>query len=367
MTHAPMMIDPSGRPLKRPGFEAIFAIGLLFVWTIVMGGVFSMMGRGPEMAEAVAWPMFALMALTCFCWWFCEIVVGRWRLIWPGSALGIVGPLSLGFALALSTPELRGGPFLPRLSIISMVAGMGMIPFLFRFKLPGLVSPIITFSLVGLFLELYGADQNRLMAVEGFSPRGIVAALLNEPHFVVIFGVLGLFAAVMARRLDMDLRKGNFGLAAARPLHLIGVGVTALVSGRLIGMLPGPLDLIGLTILAVGVVLWTLRINRMAVGTAAHLAMTKPLVYAITVPMGVNLDIYDWSILITAIVVIWLAAWPFMHKWSANIGWTLGPGGTIPPDDREGWIWRYWPYAGMSIYEKDADDQPDAARDRIGA
>ncbi|MEM6905456.1 MAG: hypothetical protein AAF568_06140, partial [Pseudomonadota bacterium] len=290
------------------------------------------------------WPTLSLIGLSCLCWAFCEVVVGRWRLIWPGSALGIIGPLSLGFALALSTPELRMGPFLPRLAIIAAVAGVAMIPFLFRFKLPGLVSPIMTFSLVGLFLTLYGADMDRLREIEGFSPRGIVAALMDEPHFVALFGVFGVVATVMARRLDMQ--GGNFGLAAARPLHLVGGGVAALVLGRLLAYLPQPLDLVGLTLAWTAAWLWTLRVNRIAVLFAMHYAMAKPVIQAIAELWGAEFTLWQWSYMLGAILVLSLAVWPIAHKASRDAGWTLGPGGIIPPESREGWLWRFWPYAG---------------------
>ena len=95
-------ISPSGRPLENAGYEAVFALGIVATWVIIMGVTLAIMGK--NQAAAGPWPMYALLSLTAFCWWYAEIVVGRRNLIWPGSALGIVGPLSLGFAISLATP-----------------------------------------------------------------------------------------------------------------------------------------------------------------------------------------------------------------------------------------------------------------------
>ncbi len=334
-------IDPSGRPLKNAGFEAAFALGLVFLWIFLMGGLFALMGR--DRADDVAWPTLALAGLCAVCWWGAEIVAGRKQLIWPASALGVLGPLSLGFAVALSTPELRTGPHLARLAIVSGVAGLGMIPFLWRFRLPGLVSPIITFLLVGLFLSLYGADMSRIRQLEGFSPRGIVAALMNDPRAAAAFGLAALAGAVLARRLD--LKGDNFGLAAARPLHLVGGGIVALVAGRALALAPGAWDLVLLCLAWLLAWAWALRINRIAVLFAAHFAMVKPLVLAVTGRLGIGLDVWDWTWLLLAILVLDLLLWLPLHRLSRRLDWTLGPGGIKPPLDRPGWIWRYWPYA----------------------
>jgi len=340
MTRRPMLIDPSGRPLKRAGFEAAYALGLVIGWVILMGALFALIGQ--NQAAAGPWPSAAFCAVGVLAWALAEIVAGRQHLVWPGSALGIVGPLSVGFAVALSTPELREGPHLTRIAVVATVAGIGMIPFLFRFRLPGLVSPIITFSLVGLFLGLYGADMERLKEVEGFSPRGLVAALMTEPLFGALFGVMALGATWMARKLDLS--GDNFGLAAARPLHLVGGGVVALVLGRILAELPHPADLIALSLAWIGAMVWTMRVNRVAVMFAAHFAMAKPMIYAATEPFGITLSLREWSLVLTYILLFDMLIWPFLHLLSARIGFTLGPGGRAPPD-RSGAMWRYWPYA----------------------
>ncbi|MEM7509006.1 MAG: hypothetical protein AAF415_19965 [Pseudomonadota bacterium] len=362
MTKRERLIDPAGRPLNRPGYEAALALSLVFTWIVLVAFILwvtsfgkGMVGTGPS-----PW-LFGIGILT---WIGAEDVAGRRNLIWPGSALGIVGPLSVGFAAALATPDMRDAPFEVHIAIVSGVSAALMLCFLFRFRLPGLVSPVVTFSIVALFLTIYGTDPERLREVEGFSPRGIIAALLNQPLFASAFGILGLWAAFMARRLD--IHGDDFGLASARPLHLIGCGVTALIAGRLMSMLPTPLDIVLLSSAFIAAAVWTMRINRVAVMVACHLAMAKPLMLSITQPLGIELSLEQWSSVILAIIVVDLAIWPFLHMYSQAKGWTLGPGGRIPPTDRKGWIWRYWPYAGQPASKED-HDEPDPARDRLRA
>lgn len=345
--HAHLMeIDPSGRPLKRAGFEAAVALGLIVLWVVAVSFIFFLMrtglvGGGTLEHAGPSGPLM-LAALAILSWAGAEIAVGRFGLIWPGSAFGLIGPLSLGFAIALSTPELRVADHWSRVAIVSSVAGMAMVPFLFRFRLPGLVSPIMTFSLVGFFLFTYGADAERIRQMEGFSPRGIVAALLDQPVMTAVFGVLAVAATWYARRLDMSGE--NFGLAAARPLHLVGGGIAALVAGRLLLLLPTPLDAILLVAFFVAITVWTLRVNRVAVAFAGHFAMGKPMVLAITEPMGLTMGLEEWVQVFTAILLFDLLSWPWLHRLSQRLGWTLGPGGRVPPD-RPGIMWRYWPYA----------------------
>jgi hypothetical protein len=346
MTRREMRINPSGRPLERPGFEATFAVGILAGWLAAVVLMFLVTGRGPAAGAA---PAIGFALISAACWALAEHVAGRRALVWPGSALGIAGPVSLGYAVAYAAPELREAPFQLRLAVIATVAGVAMVPYVWRFRLPGLVSPIITFCLVGLFLGLYGTDMEKLREVEGFSPRGIVAALMTSPLIGAVFGVLGLAATVAARRLDFSPE--NFGLAAARPLHLIGAGVVALVAGRFLALLPQPLDIAGLALAWIAAAVWTMRVNRVAVMFACHLAMAKPLVRAIAEPLGVSLTLEGWTMLLAAILWFDLLIWPFLHLLSARIGLTLGPGGKAPPD-RPGAFWRYWPYADAETLDR---------------
>jgi hypothetical protein len=295
MTRRPALIDPSGRPLKNPGFEALVALGLIGGWIALVALVFLLTMRVfPGFVE----PAPVLASIGVLAWVLAEHMVGRHALVWPGSALGLIGPLSVGFALSIATPELRAQPKEIGIAIVAGTSAALMILFLFRFR---------------------------------------------SVPWAIGFGLGGFGALLLARRLD--LKGDDFGLAAARPLHLIGAGITALVLGRAAAMLPAPGDMLVLALLWIVAVVWTMRINRFAVMVACHFAMAKPMVMSIATPLGLTLDLRDWTILLTALLLFDLVIWPSLHKLSQRIGWTLGPGGRIPPTDRKGFIWRYWPYA----------------------
>ena len=331
-------VDPAGRPLENRRRQGAQAIGIVAGWVAVMMAIFWATGGSGKDGAAVPW----LLAVGVFSWAFAEIIAGRRGLVWPGSALGIVGPLSVGLGLSVATPEMRAAAPEEQMAVLAGTSALLMCLFLFRFRLPGLVSPVVTFTIVALFLGLYGADPDRLREVEGFSPRGILAAMMRSPVWVAGFGLLSAAAVATARRLD--LKGDDFGLASARPLHVIGAGVLALVVGRWLALLPQPLDLILLTAEAAVVVLWALRINRIGVMFTAHLAMARPLVLAITGPLGLTLERTDWAWILIGICIAGFVAWPTLHEQSLRHNWTLGPGGRIP-QPRANWWWRYWPYA----------------------
>ncbi|MCH8951436.1 MAG: hypothetical protein IID49_04790 [Proteobacteria bacterium] len=331
-------VDPAGRPLENRRRQGAQAIGIVAGWVVVMMAIFWATGGSGRDGAAVPW----LLAVGVFSWAFAEIIAGRRGLVWPGSALGIVGPLSVGLGLSVATPEMRAAAPEEQMAVLAGTSALLMCLFLFRFRLPGLVSPVVTFTIVALFLGLYGADPDRLREVEGFSPRGILAAMMRSPVWVAGFGLLSAAAVATARRLD--LKGDDFGLASARPLHVIGAGVLALVVGRWLALLPQPLDLILLTGEAAVVVLWALRINRIGVMFTAHLAMARPLVLAITGPLGLTLERTDWAWILIGICIAGFVAWPTLHEQSLRHNWTLGPGGRIP-QPRANWWWRYWPYA----------------------
>jgi hypothetical protein len=331
-------VDPAGRPLENRRRQGAQALGIVFGWFALISMVMWATGGAQRSAAPVPW----MLGIGVLCWATAEHVAGRRGLVWPGSALAIVGSLSVGLGLSVITPELRLGPPEVRFALISGTAAFLMALYLFRFRLPGLVSPVVTFTIVALFLGLYGADPDRLREVEGFSPRGILAAMMHSPVWVAGFGLLSAVAVVSARRLD--LKGDDFGLASARPLHLIGAGVLALVISRWLALLPQPLNLIALTAEWVAVSVWALRINRIGVMFTAHLAMTRAIGLAIAGPLGFTLDRGDWMLVLLAIVVVGMAVWPVMHEQSLRRGWTLGPGGRIP-QPRDNWYWRYWPYS----------------------
>ena len=332
-------VDPAGRPLENRRRQGAQAIGIVAGWIAIMLAIFWATGGGPDRAgAAVPW----LLAVGILSWALAEHIAGRRGPVWPGSALGIVGPLSVGLGLSVITPEMRAAAPEEQMAVLSGTSALLMCLFLFRFRLPGLVSPVVTFTIVALFLGLYGADPERLRQVEGFSPRGILAAMMRSPVWVAGFGALSATAVVLARRLD--LKGDDFGLASARPLHVIGAGVLALVVGRGLALLPQPLNLILLAAEWVVVALWALRINRIGVMFTAHLAMTRPLVLAVTGPFGLTLSRSDWVWILIGIIAAGMSAWPALHEQSLRHNWTLGPGGRIP-QPRPNWWWRYWPYA----------------------
>lgn len=330
-------VDPAGRPLEGRLRQGLTAIAIILAWGgLIVLILWAHSGTNPSQ------PARLLGAVGLLSWAACEMFGGRDGPIWPISALGIAGSLSAGYASGLLVQEYGHGDWVSGIATICGVSALSMMAFLFRFRLPGLVSPIVTFTVVALFLILYGADQESLNRVEGFSARGILAALMNSPWWAALFGALAAGAVVLARRLD--LYGDDFGVASARPLHLIGAGVSALVAGRILELGPWPFDMILLALLWIGAFYWALRINRVAVLIAVHFAIAKPMLYAFTTPLGWTPDLTEWSIMLTVVFVFDLAIWPRLHQISLSNDWTLGPGGRVP-QERPGWAWRYWPYA----------------------
>ena len=336
-------VDPAGRPLEGRRRQALTSFSILVSWMCLMTLIFwATRGDGPIVQAQFFW------GIAVFAWLAAEAFGGRRALVWPASALAIAGSLSLGFGAGLAMSTIHGPDVIQAMMVISGSASISMIAYLFRFRLPGLVSPIITFAIIALFLSVFGADRAGLEQVEGLSPRGILAALIGNPYWMALFGLLGLVSMVSARWLDLN--GSDFGIASARPLHLIGGGVVALIAGRMLSWLPAPLALLMLTTLWLGAWVWALRINRVAVLLAIHLAVIKPVVLAISGTFETNSllacrpDLTDWTVIVIGILLADLVLWFRLHKFSLDYGWTLGPGGRIP-QPRKGWMWRYWPYA----------------------
>jgi hypothetical protein len=331
-------VDPAGRPLegrRRQGFQAV---GIVVGWIFLVSMILWATGGTRQSAAPVPW----MLAMGVTAWALAELVAGRRGLVWPGSALAIFGSLSMGLGFSIITPELRLGEPEIRLAIIAGVAAVCMFGCLLRYRLPGLVSPVVTFSIIALFLGLYGVDPARMAEVEGFSPRGILAAMLGSPVAVACFTAFSAAAVFAARWLD--LKGDDFGLAAARPLHLVGAGVLALIVGRWLSLLPAPLDWIALLAAWAGVTVWALRINRIGVMFTAILAMARPTAIALGGSFGFTFQRSDWGWYLPLILVTVIAVWPWLHEQSLRRNWTLGPGGRIPTP-RNNWYWRYWPYS----------------------
>ncbi|MEM1161974.1 MAG: hypothetical protein AAGJ28_13650 [Pseudomonadota bacterium] len=341
-TERPARVDPAGRPLEGRGRQALMALAIMVSWFCLIVLMFWATGGGNE---AVSAKFFAATAVLG--WLLAEVFGSQRGLVWPTSALALAGSLSLGISVGLATTPIREPNMITSLAILTGVASLSMTTYLFRFRLPGLVSPIITFAIISLFLASYGASGEGLQKVEGLSPRGILAALIGSPLWMSVFGALSLVAVLLARHLD--LKGDDFGLASARPLHIVGAGVLALIVGRILAGLPGPLDLFLLLIIWIAGAVWALRINRVAVMLAVHLAISKPLMIALASTFGwavwrPSLD--DWALVLLLIALADLVLWLPLHQISLARGWTLGPGGRIPRRrDGMGWWWRYWPYA----------------------
>lgn len=342
--HQPVM-DPMGRPIEGRRRQALTSLSIVVSWVCVTVLIFwATRGAGPAFSAQ----FFAGMA--CVAWLCAEAFGTRRKLVWPTSALAIAGSLSVAFSVGLATQHLREPGIVASVAIITGVSALSMATYLFRFRLPGLVSPIITFTIISLFLTSYGLESDGLSRLEGISPRGILAALIASPIWMTVFGTLGFGALLLARWLDLN--GDDFGLASARPLHLVGAGISALIVGRLLGQLPLPWDLLGLGALWIGGMMWAARINRFAVMVAIHLAIARPFILGLSEFLSTNSltmwrpDIWEWTALLTTIAVIDFLIWPFLHKLSLALNWTLGPGGRIPqPRPGMGFWWRYWPYA----------------------
>lgn len=335
--HVPIRVDPAGRPVEGRGRQAVIAMAVIAGWlALVVLVMWSHRGLDPLQ------PARLLGAVGLITWMACEMFGGRQGPIWPISALGIAGSLSIGYAAGLCARAWYAPGDAAGMGVVSGASALAMLAFMFRFRLPGLVSPIITFSVVALFIMLYGVDKQSLARVEGLSPRGILAALISSPWAMALFGLLGVGAVGLARRLDLN--GDDFGIASARPLHLVGAGVTALVIGRILLELPFPFAMIVLAGVWIAAYYWALRINRVAVLIAIHFAIAKPMLYAFMAPLGWTPNITEWTVMLTVVFFFDLAIWPRLHQISLAEGWTLGPGGRVPKE-RPGWAWRYWPYA----------------------
>lgn len=332
-------INGAGNPMEGRTRQAIAALSIVAAWIPLTAFTF-WISRSAGAPGADSAPFVAMIGVLF--WVFCEMLGGQRGPIWPISALAVTGSLSVGFAAGLYARELDGWTPSVGIAVICGVSAVAMIAYLFRFRLPGLVSPTMTFLIICLFLSLYGMDRESMARLEGVSARGILAALMGSPAWATFFGTVSVAMIFLARRLD--LQGDEFGLASARPLHLVGAGVAALVAGRAFAFLPMPLDALALAALWIGGFVWVLRINRVAVIIAIHLAIMKPTVLAFATPLGWSPSFAQYSWIFTGVLILDLALWPFLHQISQGRGWTLGPGGRIPPQ-RAGWMWRYWPYA----------------------
>ncbi|MBK0400500.1 hypothetical protein H0I76_14965 [Limibaculum sp. M0105] len=308
---------PAFRPPRNKPRELVLALIICLAW---YGAVRLVMGRAPITGGHTADPLIGLIVIGCTCWAMAELVARRRLMLWPGSALGILGPLSFGIAASIATPELRAATAFARLPVIYGVTSLGMLVFLLRFRLPGLVSPVALFGIVALFLWLTGGNLAALSKVEGLTPRGVLAALLDRPVIAAVSTSLAFGACCLGWYLDRTA--GYFGLEAARPLHIVGGGILALIAGKFAGALPAYVDLGVLLVLYAILLAWSLRIDRMAVFSAGTVAMTRPLTLGVIEPMGLTLDIWQWGGIYNAMVGLAMIFWLLARRRTIASGWT---------------------------------------------
>ncbi|MEM6423337.1 MAG: hypothetical protein AAF698_12145, partial [Pseudomonadota bacterium] len=245
-------------------------------------------------------------------------------MIWPGSMLGLLGPASFAVALSLATPELRALPGLEYITVIYSATTAGMLVYAWRFRLAGLISPIVTFSVISLFLYFKGSKPENWGQIEGFSPRGFIAAFVDSPPNMAVFGTLAVLGMIKARQLDLF---GDwFSLQAARPLHVICSAIVALVIGRLAEWLPTGIDFVTLVCLYVAGFLWAMRIDRLPVLVAIWLAMSRSLVITYLGVTGTTMFWWELGWAMTAITAFGMVLWGYTRqRYFVPSGWTMQP------------------------------------------
>ncbi|MGF1551603.1 MAG: hypothetical protein ACFBWO_03760 [Paracoccaceae bacterium] len=313
--------DPVHEPARDKRSEVkwtLAILGLWFGWAVL---TFSVAGIG-QGRTVVPIPFMLMAGIAC--WWGAERLVRDRGMVWPGSMLGLLGGASFALALSLATPGLRALPGLEYVTVIYSGTTLGMMVFAWRFRLAGLISPIVTFSVISLFLVFKGTDPEGWRAIEGISPRGFLAAFIDNPTNMAVFGTLAALAMWRARWLDLY---GDWhALQAARPLHIIGAAIVALVAGRLAELLPTGATVTVLAVLYVAGFLWAMRIDRLPVLVAIWLAMARPLVDALAVLTRSDLAWWETGSAITIVTASGMVLWGWTRqRVFVPIGWTLQP------------------------------------------
>lgn len=320
------------RPLHSWWRQAGCTILMMILWLTALKIVFELFGdtRNPS-ADAVI-PLIGLAVMT---WPVAKFFMDKWDYMWPATMLGLLGPICFGFAVAFSTEDLRALPPDQAMAVVAGAASIGMLVYCVRFTLAGLVSPIVTFAIVSVFLLIKGMSREALYSVEGFSPRGLLAGLIDHPLAALGAGIVAFIAVVVARWLELNGRA--FGVESARPLHLIGGGIVALVAGRFALMLPAPLDKLALVALFLVVIVWALRIERIAVMLTCHVALVAPIMLTI---FGGRVPSEQILCVAAAVVGTGMVIWGRGRRYSVALGWTRQP-----RHIRRNWPERViWPY-----------------------
>ena len=311
--------DRTPAPRRRRGREVLVSVACLTGWMTALMLLAAFGGNDATRSVLAGAGMVGLFAAA---WALGARFVDR-GMVFPPAILGIVGPVALGYALPLLNrgPGLLSEDHWP--TMICAGAALGMTVFLFRLRLAALVSPIITFTVIALFLGLRGASPEAIRELEGFSPRGILAALVGEPVYMAVFGTLALAALAFARWLDLTAQE--FGMRSAKPLHIVGAGVTALICGRLAAALPTPADLAVLAILFALAMAWALRVDRLAVMATAFFALARPLILTLLPLTGGTMDHRDWIVAHMAVLGVGFFLWPVIRKRTVRAGFTRRP------------------------------------------
>ena len=306
-------------PRRRRGRDAAVALLCLVVWIAAMLVLAPLGGTDPVRNGLAGLGMIGLFA---FAWGVAEWLVHARGMLAPGTMLGLLGPICLGYALAFLNRFLGVLPQGQWITLICAGAAAGMTLFMFRLRLAVLASPIVTFSVVALFFAVQGTSPDRLREIEGLSPRGILAALIDEPLNMAVIGAAAVALLVFARWLDLHAQE--FGMRSAKPLHIVGAGVTALVAGRLAGALPWPFDLATLAVLLAAAMAWGLRVDRLAVVATAFFALAGPLIVALA-PADAEMGALDWIAAHMAVLGAGFFFWPLLRKRTVAAGYTKQP------------------------------------------
>lgn len=313
--------SPVFEPKRKKKQEVGWVNLIFFGWIGWMTLTFFVTGFGVGRTTA---PIPFLLVAGVVTWVLSEWLVRRRGMIWPGSMLGLLGPASFAVAFSLSTPEMRELPGLEYITVIYSGTTLGMLVYAWRFRLAGLISPIVTFSVISLFLFFKGSKPENWAQIEGFSPRGFLAAFVDNPTNMAFFGTLAVLGLIKARQLDLF---GDwFSLQAARPLHVICSAIVALVVGRLAEWLPTGIDFFTLMILFIVGFLWAMRIDRLPVLVAIWLAMSRPLVVTYCEMTGIWLYWWDLGYAMTAITAFGMVLWGYTRqRYFVPSGWTMQP------------------------------------------
>ncbi|MEL6576636.1 MAG: hypothetical protein AAFQ81_12175 [Pseudomonadota bacterium] len=315
------LADPVREPERNKKIEVFWVNIIFFGWIGYAAMTFAI--AGIDVGRTTT-PIPFMVAAGVVTWVMAEWLVRRRGMIWPGSMLGLLGPASFALAISLSTPTLRGLPGLEYITVIYSATTIGMMIYAYRFRLAGLISPIVTFSVISLFLFFKGSKAENWGQIEGFSPRGFLAAFIDQPWSMAFFGTLALLGMIKARWLD--LYGDWFGLQAARPLHVISTAIVALIVGRLAEMLPNGIDIAVLLFLFVAGFLYAMRIDRLPVLVAIWLAMARPLVVNVVYQAGYVMTVFELAWGITAVVSFGLVLWGYTRqRYFVPCGWTMQP------------------------------------------